>query len=270
MQQPIGSGFSPQGIACPTTAACFAVGVQSNSTGAIVYTTNGGVTWTQMSSPAPSGLNRVSCGSIQTCVAVGDAGTTVRTTDGVNWSASTSHITGQLSAVDCPSTTTCFAVSQAADIIRTTDGGASWSTQLSPVINGFWDVSCPTATTCMATSESGTMVSTINGGSKWSLRSSGTDNRLMGVNCPRANACIAVGWAGTILALPLTQPFQWWTQPANPPVVAPTRPWYPKGAAPSSASPRGSPLPDTRQANVARALTNLVQQIATGLQAILG
>jgi hypothetical protein len=79
-------------------------------------------------------------------------------------------------------------------------------------------------------------------------------------------------------------PTKWWSQPAHPLTVpAPHRPWYLNGVAPSptathsapgptsnqlSASPSGSPLPATTQANVSRALGILVQQIASSLRAL--
>jgi photosystem II stability/assembly factor-like uncharacterized protein len=79
------------GVSCPSTAFCVAVGTTSSisGTGYIATSTDGGTTWT--SEIAPSGVGSfsgVSCASTSDCVAVGttvfDAGVGVvaTTTDG--------------------------------------------------------------------------------------------------------------------------------------------------------------------------------------------
>jgi hypothetical protein len=102
-----------------------------------------------------------------------------------------------------------------------------------------------------------------------------------------ASATSASG-SSTITVGPLSSQRGWWSQPARPLTVPPPHgPWYLNGLAPSpvsptathsapgpawsqlSSSPSGSPLPATTRANVSRALGSLVQQIASGLRAIL-
>jgi hypothetical protein len=281
------STFALEGIDCPTTTVCFAVGGMQNSTAAVLYTTDGWATSTLKPSAGPNNLNRISCANVRTCLAVGDAGSTIRTTDGVNWSASAAPTTQHLQAVDCPSAAACFAVATTAtQVFATTDGGATWSLQPSPSPSALWDVDCITPTTCLVTGGGGTIVSTTNGGASWTAQNSGTTSDLFGVDCPVAAACYAVGRAGIILRTPPLPPPLWWTQPGNPPAVAPPGPWYqnrlapppvsppamhsapPPPSAQRPASPSGSPLRAAAQANASRALASFVEQIANKLQAI--
>jgi hypothetical protein len=224
---------------------------------------------------------------MQACVAVGEAGSTIRTIDGVTWSKGTSPTTQELFAVDCPSIAACFAISTFDQIIATTDGGASWSLQSPPATNILWDVSCTTPTRCLVTGRGGVILSTTDGGAIWSFQSSGTTNDLIGVDCPGSAVCFAVGYAGSILALPQGPLPPWWTQPAHPLTgLPPHSPWYLNGVAPSpaargatrsapradwtqqSASPSGSLLPAATRANVSRAVASLLEQIASRLRAI--
>jgi hypothetical protein len=138
------------------------------------------------------------------------------------------------------------------------------------------------------TGRGGVILSTSNGGTTWSLQSSGTTNDLIGLDCPGTTVCFTVGYSGTILALPPgplppVPPPPWWNQPANPPALAPSAPWYRTGVASSphavqsvplppstqgSVSPSGSPLPVTRQGDVYRVFASQVEQIANKVRAI--
>jgi photosystem II stability/assembly factor-like uncharacterized protein len=251
-----GTNFSLMGIDCPTITVCFAVGAMQDASAAVYYTTNGGVTWTLKPSAGPRDLSRISCASIQNCVAVGYWGSAIRTTDGVNWSTGLSPTTQQLFSVDCPSTTACFAGTNTGEIIATTDGGATWSLQSSPA-GGFWGVDCITPIRCLAAGDGGSILSTTNGGSNWSAQSSGTSNRLIGVDCPETTVCFVVGYAGTILALP-PAPRSEVAQPAlpqstaasrlGPPPVPPPGPGRSPAVTSTTVRPKGpiSPAPATK------------------------
>lgn len=278
------------GIDCPTTTVCFAVGSMQDSTAALVYTTDGWATWTLRASAGPQYLTRISCAGIHNCVAVGYAGSTLRTWDGVNWYPGTAPTvpTQQLWAVDCPSATACFAVANGYpnQIFGTTDGGANWVAQSTPSTNFLWDVDCSTPTSCLAAGR-GAILGTSDGVT-WSPRNGGTNNDLVGIDCPAPTVCVAVGYAGTIIALPPGPLPPWWTLPAQASGVSrPPGPWYVQGAAPAPASPstphaalrlnqpRVPPSPGrslmsaAMQAEITRALGAMTQQISRALQAIV-
>src|SRR5216684_7292837 len=72
------------GIACPGTTTCFAVGALAspgNGNGTIVVTTDGS-TWTSQNSKVAQILNGIACPTTSTCFAVGASGTILKTTNG--------------------------------------------------------------------------------------------------------------------------------------------------------------------------------------------
>jgi hypothetical protein len=88
-----------QGVVCPNTLDCFAVGAKSGSNGVIDATTNGGTTWATQTSTGGQQLNAVDCPDTTHCSAVGNAGLVLATTDGTSWAAQTSNTTQALTAV---------------------------------------------------------------------------------------------------------------------------------------------------------------------------
>jgi hypothetical protein len=103
-QNPLPQGNNTlNGISCPSTTICFAVG----SNGTIVATSNGGTTWTAQTSGTPYDLKTISCPSATTYFAVGYWGTIVATSNGgTTWTTQTSGTTDELRGISCPSVTT--------------------------------------------------------------------------------------------------------------------------------------------------------------------
>src|SRR5204862_9537 len=77
-----------------------------------VISTNTGTTWTASRSDTAVDLNGVSCpsgGSI--CVAVGDAGTVLKSLDGgLSWAPQPSGTEHDLTGVSCPTASSCYVV----------------------------------------------------------------------------------------------------------------------------------------------------------------
>jgi hypothetical protein len=67
-----------EGLSCPTVTIGFAVG----SSGTILATTDGGITWSNQTSPVSDGLNEVSFPDSVNGYAVGDNGVIIKTTTG--------------------------------------------------------------------------------------------------------------------------------------------------------------------------------------------
>lgn len=205
------------GVSCPSTAFCVAVGTTSSisGTGYIATSTDGGTTWT--SEIAPSGVGSfsgVSCASTSDCVAVGttvfDAGVGVvaTTTDGgTTWTSQTVPSgVSQLNDVSCPSTSTCVAVGDAdvdgtTGFIATTDnGGITWASQAVPDgVGGLNDVSCPSVSNCVAVGDSSVsatsfVITSADGGTTWTNRTAPNGaGGLQGVSCSSTLVCVAVG-----------------------------------------------------------------------------
>lgn len=164
------------GVSCPTTTFCVAVGSQTASYANRQPLIESGAPANPVIVSLPSdytgNLNSVSCASSTFCVAVGtyspEAGTTlplVETYNGSSWSIATTTAPSSppldLKGVSCPTTTFCMAVGlssgENSSLLTFTESwnGTSWSTTPSPNAPGFYQdqlfsVSCPSTTMCMA------------------------------------------------------------------------------------------------------------------------
>jgi photosystem II stability/assembly factor-like uncharacterized protein len=210
-------------LSCPSAMVCYAAG----SNGAVMSSTDGGVTWTEQpsdllppSSPVPAlwpqSLEGASCATVSTCVAVGTYGTLLRTEDsGKHWSLLCTAMTpapksaahpacpstmpfATLRAVSCPDMGTCVAVGDSGAVVRTIDAAHTWTVPSSRTLAGLNGVSCATASQCVAVGSGGTVLRSADSGATWMRAASGTRSYLSAVSCVDAS-CVAVGEAGTIL-----------------------------------------------------------------------
>jgi photosystem II stability/assembly factor-like uncharacterized protein len=186
-------------VSCPTTNVCLAVGTSLPTSGSspagmdVIYSKDGGSSWTTATSPGTGELSGISCPNSRDCVTVGSSNglagppQSLFTTDsGGAWSSATlPDGIGYLSKVTCPSSRECIALGTHGNpvanavppaAIYSLDGGRSWSTgKLSGTkaasVNA---VACSTVTRCVAVGSSGaptdsaTTSVTNNGGRTWS------------------------------------------------------------------------------------------------------
>ena len=219
-------------VACPSSAACLAVGYGTSGAVALKLTPNGS------SGGAPSivadslpavtglassgaGLTQVVCPSSTTCAAIGTTGTgtgngvvlgaTVGASD--SWSSDTLPA-GTLapSSLTCPSTTACAAIaatspSGAATVLSGPAVGTWTAPTLSNVtLLSLSALSCPSTTACLATGlgtiGAGTpgpiaiynSAGTLGGAVTWSPANlPGTVTGLNSLTCPSAAKCLLVG-----------------------------------------------------------------------------
>jgi hypothetical protein len=199
---PAGATFSSlNGVSCPTTSFCMAVGSYSPSAGGqvpLVFTFNGS-SWQQQSVPLGSSstaasLQAVSCWSNTFCMLVGGF-TSAGLTAAWSWNGSsfTLQRTGgffpaDLNSVSCTSQTFCAAVGYSGvqfapglvDPFAIVYNGSSWNGPAVPIPSNsrnslLTGVSCPSATDCQAAGQffsSGgfhTFGESYNG-SSWSLQ----------------------------------------------------------------------------------------------------
>ena len=93
--------------------------------GSIYKTTNGGSSWSMVSSGVTNDLMAIDFYDSNYGYIVGASGTILKTIDGgTNWVAQNSPTTNDLYGVSCLDSNTVFAVGQNGTIIRTTSGGA--------------------------------------------------------------------------------------------------------------------------------------------------
>jgi hypothetical protein len=145
------------GMACPTSTICYAVGVNSGSTGVLVPVAD-----TAQVVPGTDGLENIACSDASTCIAVGLS-------------------TG-------PSAT--------AVIVPVDDGVAGAPEPVIGADLGLFDVACPTVTTCIAVGSNASsqgVVVPITNGAPGTAQIVANTSSLTSLGCPSATECEAAG-----------------------------------------------------------------------------
>jgi hypothetical protein len=217
------------GVSCPTTSVCTAVGahVRESGLGVTLAERRTGGVWAVQSTPNPPGaatsaLNAVSCPSGSACTAVGQFAvksgaqrTLAERWNGSSWRIQRTPNPGgspsRLSAVTCPATGTCTAVGTSnSKLLVEQWGGTGWRVQPAPVPPGAQSselngVTCTGVTSCVAVGDyvnsAGLDVTLAErwNGSSWAVQPtpnpSGAQSFsfLIGVSCTAPGACEAVG-----------------------------------------------------------------------------
>lgn len=214
---PQGNTLNDVDVTAPATA--IAVGMF----GAVVKTTDGGVTWS--ASPiiaAFPNLRGVRFVTATTVVAVGDGGVVMRSINGgQTWHPRVSGTTDNLLGVDFTDALHGTAVGANGVILRSDDGGATWSPQSSPTSQALRAVSAIDANTATAVGGAGTILRTIDGGTTWLPQTSATTATLFDVDFIDANTGIAAG-AGPVALGTTDGGATWLPQPMPMPVVPPS------------------------------------------------
>ncbi len=204
------------GISCPSTTTCYAVGWDASANPVLVQTSDGGSNWATDTLPAGTSPVAISCPTASTCFAPADVNggagsggseTVLHTTDsGATWTSQTvpAAVTGTFKAVACSSASDCAVgvrTSSGAGIMSTTDGGATWGMDVTlSTLASVDSLACaPATTTCFAVGEvspsygadviTGDLVS-----GSWSSQTvpSGVSG-FFGISCPSAQVCEAAG-----------------------------------------------------------------------------
>jgi photosystem II stability/assembly factor-like uncharacterized protein len=207
-------------LSCGSATSCVAVQQSNKGTGDVVYTTNGGSTWTLAQVPTgfKAFLDSISCVRATTdCMAAGSPGSTTAVItsqdSGKTWKATAAPgYKGPVSGVSCATLARCIAVgylgsglTNAGVAAFSTDFGKSWHVAPRTNIHGDLEsVICPTATACTATRFSdgevpgpaGSLGFSISkdGGATWSQSSVPLGiAELQEVACVTTEICTAVG-----------------------------------------------------------------------------
>lgn len=160
--------------------------VNANSTG-----------WQIQNSPTTQNLHGVSFIDLNTWVAVGDAGTILRSIDGgANWSIISSTIVDGLYAVAMRGNYG-MAVGISGRMARTTDGGLSWIEQTRQTTRNLYSVSIGDFSTVI-TGHEGTILVSTNSGVNWTAHTAGTASILFGVSV-NGNTAVGVGGQGAVV-----------------------------------------------------------------------
>jgi photosystem II stability/assembly factor-like uncharacterized protein len=135
----------------------------------------------------------------RTGVAVGDAGTVVRTANGgTDWALVPAGTSFALNDAWFTSATTVFAVGAGGAVLRSRDAGASWSRLTVPSSDALQSVCFADTSRGWVVGGNGTVLRTTDGGATWT-RTNPTANTLTDVSFAGPLHGWAVGHSGTIL-----------------------------------------------------------------------
>ncbi len=258
----------PQGVSCPSTSFCLAVGLYvqcfpsppgdcliGNPAGWLATSQDpagGSGAWTTFG-PKGVGLTSVSCVSASFCAAGDFTGDVLTSTNpsGDTWQTTKVDSSGsQILSISCPLVTLCVATDGNGTVFVSTNptgGPSAWvPTQVTTpdYIQGTGDmtsVSCAASTLCVAVDGQGNAYSTTNPvGGVWTVQRIDTAAPVtpqpvnnLSVSCPSIRLCVAVDQSGNAI-VGTGAPQTVAPQAAPPPTAAPV-------SAPSLSSLRVSP-----------------------------
>jgi RHS repeat-associated protein len=186
----------------PGTTVCAAATTQYDSWGTNV-STDGGATWTSVSSAVSGGYPAaVSCASSTLCLVVGSSeNAEVLTSSGGTWSASAAStgVSGiSLNAISCPTSTMCMMVGDGGAVVKATISGSSITfTSLGGETNvptsNLNAVACDTSTSCSIFSGPNGAQTNSGGSSFDTIDLPMAGGSVASASCGAVGACFAVG-----------------------------------------------------------------------------
>jgi photosystem II stability/assembly factor-like uncharacterized protein len=136
--------------------------------GTLLYTSNGGKTWSQQASHTDDDLFDVQFVDEKTGWVVGEHGTVLKTTNaGRTWKGQHSHTANTLFAISFFDKKTGLVVGDSGTIIKTSNAGKAWSPKISLTASGLYGVSFADKDHAWAVGDESTIIASIDGGKSW-------------------------------------------------------------------------------------------------------
>ncbi len=164
---PTPQGNALHGLAFESSTIGYAVGTR----GAVVRTTDGGVTWSDLSDfgAMPNDLRDVIALAPSSLLAVGAAPGIFRSTNaGISWIPVANPSTATLEDVELAAGSVLFAIGENGQVLRSTDGSGSWHVRTSPAPQTLKEQLWLSALDGIVVGEH-VARRTTNGGATWSL-----------------------------------------------------------------------------------------------------
>ncbi len=142
--------------------------------GTIVFSSDGGQTWTRQSSGVQTNLWQIQFINANQGWCVGDNGTVLKTTNaGTTWQNISVLTFEDLLGVSFTSSSNGIAVGTNGLLIRTTNGGTAWKSIRTQVGATFRSVNFIDANHGLATGDSGVVINSVDGGITWNRENLG-------------------------------------------------------------------------------------------------
>jgi len=177
---------------------------QTTGDGAIIRTTNGGITWDRDTTTIPERLFDVEFEDTNNGWVVGRNGYIGNSSNGgVLWSSQTSGTGEHLFSISFSSTMNGWAVGadggSGGTILHTSDGGSTWNAQSTNSSGDLMGVFALNSDTAYAIGQLGLILFTSDGGTNWITQTSGTNSDLSAVVMENSSNGRATGNGGVIL-----------------------------------------------------------------------
>jgi photosystem II stability/assembly factor-like uncharacterized protein len=186
--------------------------------GAILVTSDAGVTWTTAKSGTDRALRGVAFADATNGVAVGAGGTVLRTADGGHlWTAIRTGSAGELRAVAFGGPSVGVIVGENGAVLRTEDGGRAWQPVASGTTSTLRAVRFASPSVAVAAGDDGTLLRSTDSGLSWARVESGTSAALRGLHFVTATTGVVVGgddrrWRAERVVLRTTDAGATWTK----------------------------------------------------------
>jgi photosystem II stability/assembly factor-like uncharacterized protein len=190
--------------------------------GAILVTSDAGVTWKAAESGTDQSLRGVAFADATNGVVVGAGGTVLRTADGGHtWTAMRIGSTAELRAVAFGGPGVAVIVGESGTVLRTEDGGGAWKPVASGTTSTLRAVRFASPSVAVAAGDDGALVRSTDGGLTWASLESGTSAALRGLHFVTATTGVVVGgddrrWRAERVVLRTTDAGATWTKTSVP------------------------------------------------------
>lgn len=177
---------------------------QTTGDGAIIKTTNGGITWVRDTTSIPDRIFDVEFENLNNGWIVGRNGYIGKSNDGGNnWTSQTTGVGEDLFAISFSSLTNGWAVGSdvgsGGKILHTTNGGVTWNSQTTSSSGDLTGVYTINSDTAFIIGQSGLILFTYDGGTNWNIQASGVTADLSDVEFNNGLEGRVVGLGGLVL-----------------------------------------------------------------------
>lgn len=172
--------------------------------GAIIKTTNGGITWVRDTTSIPDRIFDVEFENSNNGWIVGRNGYIGKSNDGGNnWTSQTTGVGEDLFAISFSSLTNGWAVGSdggsGGTILHTTNGGVTWNSQTTSSSGDLTGVLTINSDTAFIIGQSGLILFTSDGGTNWNIQASGVTADLSDIKFNNGLEGRVVGLGGLVL-----------------------------------------------------------------------
>ncbi|HQK98152.1 MAG TPA: YCF48-related protein [Bacteroidia bacterium] len=169
--------------------------------GTIVYSHNGGSTWSANTDFSGYQLNGIVATQLNEGIAFGNNGIIVKTTNnGLNWNRIGNLLSTEILNGVTSISSDVYAIGNTGTILKSNNSGNTWSSLNSGTSENLKDIIAINSSNLLAVGENGTIIKSTNAGTNWNTISTTTIGSLFGLSAKPNGTIYAVGSDDIILS----------------------------------------------------------------------